>query len=155
MVIKIFHILTCLKCDHEFRSNQDTKRPKCSKCGSTSVILSKNIPANIKFEKDVAGLKEEMGKLKLENIYLKDILNNFIEMQKEKNTNHENFEIKAIHTIKDLLFWKQVLKDRTEPKEKTLSKPTANQNLELAPIPTISRPLTAHQELKRRIDLIE
>lgn len=44
-------LLKCTNCGHEFRSNKETKRPQCSKCGSSNWMDTRDLSDQVKVEK--------------------------------------------------------------------------------------------------------
>ena len=55
--IRQYRLLTCLKCKHEFKSNLESKKPHCSRCGSFDWIESKQMIKKKKLEKEIEVLK--------------------------------------------------------------------------------------------------
>lgn len=56
--MKQYRLLTCLKCDHQFKSNVESKFPHCSLCGSFDWIESKQLVNKSKMEKEINHLKD-------------------------------------------------------------------------------------------------
>jgi len=116
-------MLTCLQCGYEWKSNLESTRPQCSKCLSTKNILSKDIPPQIKFKKEITELNREI-------VDLKNTVSQFIQSQKEDHDNLLKFELQVVHDIKDLLFWNEVLKTRTTPQGQPATHPIPEPTLQ-------------------------
>lgn len=127
---------TCLKCGHEWKSNPTSVRPQCSECKSTRSVLSEDIPAHLKF-------KLEFNELKAELTEFKTVFNNFIQSHESEHKQMITFELQITHDIENLLFWKEVLKKRTDPPIPSKLKPFKNPEAGLQPLRKILPPKQA------------
>jgi len=139
-VIYMFQLRTCLKCGWEWNSNDESKRPQCSRCGSTKTILSKDIPPHLKFKKEIDALKDEL-------YFLKDVIKQLSGSQEQSSTKFTEFELKVTHNLKDLLFWKNVFRERTDPPKHKKSPSSKNPESELRPV---HRKILPPKQQKRR-----
>jgi len=135
---------TCLKCGHEWKSNPVASRPQCSSCGSTNNILSKDIPPNITFEKELNALKTEITDLR-------NIIIQLSESYEDELNRLGKFELQVTHDLKNLLFWNNVLKERTTPLKPPNPAQVINKERNLGPIRhmPLKKPRNIHNNTAR------
>ena len=61
--MKSYVLIKCLKCDRTFKSNKETKRPKCSICGSYNVMNASDVPVGADMEHRISAIESSVGEM--------------------------------------------------------------------------------------------
>ena len=61
--MKSYVLIRCLKCNRTFKSNKETKRPKCSMCGSYHVMNASDVPVGADVEHRLGVIELAINKM--------------------------------------------------------------------------------------------
>lgn len=69
--MKQYQVMTCLRCNHSFKSKVDSIHVRCSECGSVKVVPALEMPPRISTDIEITKLREmfetqsnELGELR-------------------------------------------------------------------------------------------